>query len=729
MSAFIGSEVPYYPSAALVFVPHIPAGSSTYPGDFKVSVTGLGGLDAELRKRLSGCWNLSQWRDFARHHRLTSVSTLDAACDPVLSDAEALLTKYTDAYARMYSPSSEELIGFSCYADSQELSSEEVMQQVSDQRADILLRGPSGCGKTLLAARIGMNWMQRGGVSITIPAKYYRDNLKDVLDREAGLLDAPSPSKLLRATRQLNRPTLLIVDGYNECQERERTDFTRSISALARRYEANILVTSQIPIARPDLLTLREVEVRPPSHDIKHAIARNAAGDAMTPDVEVLLESVESGMEARLVGAVGQELSKSASRYALFDAFTRKRLGIMARDGIRALSRVAGWLSDRIVFSLSIRDLDRILDAEHLPTPLLAQLNSANLLMQRGDRVSFSHELFFNAFAAEAVIRHAAGRADHIVAALANPKHAERKEMIIGAIDDDVLLQQVLEGITDSRDVASCLSGTCGRRAREWAEARYPRLIQRIGEEVGRVRFMITGQGWENVSVDPDTLEEWSALDRSFISLLPELLAQGRYLHEMLEIVAAMDRRIAEETHRLRDQARERKMSLRSSLFAITYVFQHPISMGLTYVCSQMRSGRFRRVSSECLTDIVREKLAEPELSAGQVYLLLTLGKQTVELNILTAPLIRQAIERYWTKAPYHLQLDLMQTAGWCWGAEEPERTALIATIEALPHRHPFVSTAIVEALQQLGALTASEEAHQWEVRDQVEKLLLEPDR
>lgn len=729
MSTLIGSDVAYYPAAALVFVPQVPAGSSICLGDFKVSVTGLDGLDVELQKSISSCWNLTQWRNFVLKHRFTHVFTLNAAFNPALLNAEDLLNKYLNAYSRMYGPVAGELVEFTCSANGQEVSSEEVVRRVSEEGAAFLLRGPSGCGKTLLAARIGMDWINRGGVPLTIPSKDFRGNLKDVLEREVGLLDAPSAARLLRAARQLNQPLIFILDGYNECQEPERANLTRSISALLRKYEANILVTSQIPIMRLDLLALGEIEVQIPSREVKLAIAKNAAGGTITLEIEGLLDSVGSGLEASLVGAVGKDLSKRSSRYALFDAFARKRLGSMASDGFRALSRIAGWLSERIAFTLSIRDLDRLLDAEHLPTSMIAQLSHANLLTQRGDRVSFSHELFYNAFAAEAVIRRAVGHADHIVEALANPWNAERKEMIIGAIDDDVLLQQILETISDSRIVVSCLSGTCGRYAHEWAEARFPSLIHRIGEEANRVRFMITDEGWMNVSIDPDTLEKWSELDRAFIFCLPELLAQGRYLFEMLDIVAAMDRRIAEETIRLREQARERKIPLRSSLFSDIYVLQHPVSTGLTYVCANIQSAIFRRVRGEHATVILREKIAEPGLSAGQLYLLLALCSQTVDRDILTAPLIRQTIERYWPNAPYNLQLDLMQAAGRCCGADEAERTALITTIEALPQtKNVFLSTAILEALQQLGALEDSAAEHQVDLCIQVKKILSEPE-
>jgi len=81
-----------------------------------------------------------------------------------------------------------------------------------------------------------------------------------------------------------------------------------------------------------------------PDRSVKLSIAMNAsAGQALPPGAEVLLDSVASGLEAGLVGEVGCEINTGASRYSLFDAFARKRLGGLASDGIRALLLIAGW--------------------------------------------------------------------------------------------------------------------------------------------------------------------------------------------------------------------------------------------------------------------------------------------------------------------------------------------------------------------------------------------------
>ncbi|MCH8095564.1 MAG: NERD domain-containing protein [Proteobacteria bacterium] len=723
MRSFFNADV-QYPSAALIFVPEIPRGSRVYAGDFKVSVTGLDGLHAALQTRQNDTWPLIQWREFAQHLRLTPVSTVATACDPSLAGAEDLLRRYTAAFGRTYT-SAEPLIPFVCQSDGEAISSEDVARLVSEQHADILIRGPSGCGKTLLAAHAGLEFNRRGGVAITIPARNYTGSLKAVLDREASLLGAASAVKLLNAARRRNRPILFILDGYNECAESEQSSLTRGLAALARNYEGSVLITSQTPLARNDLLALRAVEVSSTSMETKIAIALNViGGDALPREIKPLLDAVSTGLEARLVGEVGQQPSRGSSRYALFDAFARKRLGNAANDGIRTLTEVAAWLSDRIAFSLSIRDLDRLADAERVPQSLLRLLQTSGLLALRGDRVSFEHEMFFNAFAAEAVVRRTAGQSEPLLIALTTPQHAARKDFIIGAIDDDLLLEQVLEGVTDRTCVAACLSGACGRRAQEWAEARCLNLLERLREEVRNIRFRIYDKGWWNVAFEEDFLTTWSLCDRAFLAALPQLIAEGCYLDDILNIIGILDQRIAEEWSRLRHEASERSIALRSGLFANSYVFPFSATPGITQICSHLH-GQLFWTTSDAVARVIERNLMGDDLSPGQLYLILMLRRGAD----IAASLITRALKTRWASAPYHLRLDLIDAAVVCQRANEADRTALIEAIEALPQpQHPFISTAIVDALRFLGGLETPEQEHQIVVREEISRCLTCPD-
>ena len=724
MRSFGGGDVPY-PAAAVTFVPRIPHGSKVYRGDFKVSVAGLDGLEAALRTRRESAWSIDHWKSFAERLRLVPVDSITAACDERLAEAEALLRQYSAAYSRAYIHP-EKVVPFPCRSGGEAVSSDEMVRLVTEHRANIMIQGPSGCGKTLLAGQAGHDFFQHGGVAITIPVKHYSGDINAVLNRELGLLCGVSAATALGAARRLKRPLLFVVDGYNECATPDRPLLTQAIAALARRYEANLLVTSQCPLVRGDLLPLHPVEVPPATPETKTAITLNVTGgDALHNDLEHLLDAVATGLEARLIGEAGQQLGRGSSRYALFDAFARKRLDDMASGGIRLLSQVAGWLSERVAFSMSVRDLDRLVDLDRESHVTATRVQTAGLLTQRGDRISFAHEMFFHAFAAENVVRRAAGRAAEVLTALASPQHADRRAFIIGAIDDDVLRDQVLEGLTDAQSIAACIGGECGQAAREWAEARCGVLWKRVRAEALGASFRISDQGWMNVAFDEATLTAWTASERAFLAVMSQRIVEEHYLDEVLDTTGVLDRRIAEERVRLRDEAREHKVALRSSgLFANAYVRQSDAVPGITQICTHLHVGFFR-ATSDGVALFIQRMLERGGLSPGQVYLILMLSRGTG----IAAPLIVQALETHWQDAPYHLRLELLHAAQTCRRTNESDRSALIAAVEALPRPgHVFISSTIVEVLQCLGALEDSEREHIAVVREEVRECLADPE-
>ena len=720
---FERSEISY-PTVAVVFVPAIPHGSKPHPGDFKVSVLGLDGLDALLRKRQKDAWPLNRWKAFAEYLRLTPVRTVTAACDPALFVAEGLLRQYQKAFRRA-NICSESLVPFTCRCGGQVLTSEEVTRMVAIERASILIRGPSGCGKTLLATQAGLAFAQIGAIVISIRAGDYSGSVKAVVDREIGLLIRSKATNVLSAARALNRPLLFLVDGYNECGGSERASLTRGLVALARDYQGSVLVTSQIPLVGGDLLALRSIDVPSADMETKAAIARNVLGSGALPSkLEDLLEAVTTGLEAKLIGEIGRELSPGSSRYALFDAFARRRLGDNEREGIRLLSLIAGRLCDRVAFSVSRRDLDRLADEFRIPEAVAMRVRQAGFLIQRGDRVHFTHELFFDAFAAEDVIRRASGEPMPVMKALACPQHAGRKAFILGAIDDDLQLETVLEQLEDSVSVASCLSGVCGRKAQEWTAARAAELWERLRSEALAVSFRISNHDRSNVACDTTTLIPWTALEWAFLNAISQLIERANYLDEVLDIIGILDRRLAEEDSRLREEAGELKVAFRSALFASSYVFPSAERPGIGHVCKRLY-GSIYRSPCEATKRALKRRLAGNRLTAGQIYLLLILTRGS-DIPMAT---IARAIKSHWKHAPYHLRLDLMDAARMGRQSRDQDRESLIETIGALPHpKDLFLSTEIVDALASLGAFEHSEHEYIAVVRKEIRQCLADSD-
>lgn len=153
-------------------------------------------------------------------------------------------------------------------------------------------------------------------------------------------------------------------------------------------------------------------------------------------------------------------------------------------------------------------------------------------------------------------------------------------------------------------------------------------------------------------------------------------MAEDINFDAILDIVAVMDQRIAEEWRRLHDEARERKIPLRTGLFANSYVFPTSHAPGIAQVYSQIHTGLFRRLERETVTEAIQNWMARNDLSAGQHCLLLALCSRCLGAAHVALPLITRALRCDWANAPYHLRLELMHAAQTCWRVDETGRTA-----------------------------------------------------
>ncbi|MBX3075788.1 NERD domain-containing protein [Candidatus Obscuribacterales bacterium] len=728
MRSFAGTDVPY-PLGLLLLIPRIPKSSTIDSSGFKVSVIGLDGLEQALEQKSQVTWSLQQWQTFAEHHRLISVATPDAAYNEQLLQAETLSKRYSSTFAKTFLPLCADLIEPTFNQEETKKSFEGVFDLLTEEHKDIVLDGPSGCGKSMVAAKIALGFSEAGGLSVILPARDFTGTLKQLLDREAGLLSAPSAAALFATARRLNRPILLVLDGYNECPSAYRASLTRGISALAKKYDAKILVTSQIPLERSDLLSITKIEVPEPSSDMKLAIARKAGTAQLSSEIEEMLSHlVSSGLEAHLLGTVGRQIGSSIGRFALFDAFARMLLGSHSSEGIAALAKVAGRMSDNITFSISVRELDRLAEAERIAPEAIAKLKSVRLLVERGDRICFAHEMYLHAFSAEAIIRRAAERAEPILNALGDPRYQHSKELIVGSIENSALLEQVLSEISDSHIIKSCISGSCGRAALEWSLSSSLDIWRLVVEEVKILRFTLTDEGWWNVDFDPDTLTQWTEAQKAFLNAVPDLIGYSDQLNLLLDAVGHMDHRLTEEWHRLREEAKQRGLrGLRGPMFGTVYVSHSPNSPGIGRICSQLSRADASEVKR--IEEPVRKHLESERLSHGQLFILLSIAQHLYGSGEWLAPLLTRIIKEQWNAAPYHLRLELMQIAQYCWRADDTSRRELIEAIEQLlDGQNIFQNTAVIEALQSLGALAEDEDRHEQDVIEQLDRILDNPE-
>ena len=723
-------EVAGYPDAHVVFVPELASGSEL-PCDYKVTFGGIEGLAAQLTRQSGLRCTTEQWRAFAYRQGLERVFDIAGAWDRRLLDAQRTLAQYNTAFIATYASTAAQYKPDTYDVDGESLGVQDLERLLLQTREDLLIQGPSGCGKSLLSLVIANRLCIKGTVPIVVEGKVFDGQLGSALDREATLLDVQSAGKLLAAARLLSRQVAVIVDGYNECPADLRFRLTRALRAASCKFDATIIVSSQIAIDRADLLPLRQVTVSAPSQDLKVAIASIDAVEAEV--LAPLLQTISTGIEASLIGQMGHEVTRVSSRFALFDGFVRRRLGNVASQGITLLCRVAELLFERMTFSLSTREVDRILVKERIGVEVLQEIRQVGLLILRGDRLSFVHEMYLNAFAAEAVVRQVGSDGEALIAALAMPRFNELRTFVVGAIEDGRLLAHLLGATTDTSLLQACIQGVCGIDAQQFMKRALDTVLTRLHGEVGGIRFVIApDQMWE-IGVEPSSRADWTEHDKALLSALPAALLLGQYCSELLHVVGRFDQRLYEEFTRLRSDAIQKGIKLlRSSLFAVAYVFGQR-ELGISLVVSILHGGSLARQFESPESQAILRSAWLNATTPGQFYLALALSRSAFSLERdvrelaleRTLPLLE--IQR-WKFLPYHLQLDLMNFVHFLPREDTSVSQGLAQTlVDLLPELNPLFRGIAVEALSGLGAMDDELKNHEIQVRRDVAMVLDNP--
>ena len=319
-----------------------------------------------------------------------------------------------------------------------------------------------------------------------------------------------------------------------------------------------------------------------------------------------------------MIGQLGQELVPDTSKYGLFDAYVRERLGSAASDGIRAISRIAGMMTAHKFRAFGPRTRPLVRPRRCLGRSI-ADASECQLLDRRGDRVSFSHEMFLNVFAAEAIIRRAGDDPAAVVTALRLPQHLEMRPFVLGAIDDDSFRRQVLPHLSDARVIQACLAGQCGSDAQRWANERCDDVLGRVREEIKNLRFDVSDEFMWHVQPKPETVQEWSAQDKAVLGAIPHELVAGRRLDELLDLIGKMDLRLLDEQRRLLDQAREKKLSLRTGLYAVCYSGVGMRETALSCICGPISSGNLYNGRKVAKGAHLHERLQCDTLTPGKL--------------------------------------------------------------------------------------------------------------
>lgn len=709
----------FYPDGFVAMTGDLPAASTITAGDFKVRIGTTAEVLAALAARGGSVWSLAAWQGFARSLKLTA-TTVDAALAAESSWAfSEWAERYRRAFAAEYQPDADLWIP-------EDDEQAEALIAFTNEQAGSFLWGPSGCGKSLMAKWLGVQLTATGAICLFVSAKLFSGSWAEAVQREISLLvDSYDPRFLRRAT-QLGIPVILIFDGLNELSADNARQALRGLKALARRYEARVVVTSQE--SRPEgLAGLSSVSVGKPSETLKARIAERGHG-ALTSAAKDVLRGVRSGLEARIVGEIGNELRSNVTRLELVDQFIRTRLGPHARAGSLGLRRLAARLTDEMAYSLSETAFDEFMLAQRLTFDDCEAVLRAGVLETRSGRVSFSHEIFQSTCAAQELVRLAQTDPAKLGVQLGTPLVRPLARDIIAALDTEPVCRAVLDEITDADIIADAADGELGSvaTATAWAilETSHASLLAEIAQST---LVLTNGEAfkrleWQGHIEPPPT-------SRARYQALGVRAAKGTGIEEYLVLCRAMDTKLQEERSRLAEAAREGNVALRSEAFALAY-YGFGSRHSFTLAATQADATRFTHIVGNRSPKIAMRSLAG--LTSGELLFVLKqrhelFGKADVTRFTLE---LTEVLRTRWRYEPYHVRLELLHIVGFVRDAEEMARAGLVEAINAL-EIHPSnwaLNSSVIDALKMLGALDDEGEGQRTAIHDEVAAVIGEAD-
>jgi 5-methylcytosine-specific restriction endonuclease McrA len=658
----------------------------------------------------------------SENDRLTSVLSFEKAM--------SLLDDYSKEFQYAYSDEVEKFVPGKYQIDKDFFSIKDAAFHEIVKR-DLVIVGASGLGKSLLAKYIGLKCLEWNEIPIFVEAIRFT-KMTDPDDMLAGVSTIKFDAVASACAIQ-NKRILLIIDGYNECSEDARVKLDLWIIACVSKKNYRVVVTSQRRMETLQSLAWSTLLVIEPDDVIKRKIAALVDGDIDIDSVKPILDVVSTALEARLIGEVAKILPPRASRYAVFDHYARKVIGATPGPAIRALSLVAKHLYERTTFSLSIRELGRLLDDNQIVLEDKSLFKS-RLFTQRVDRVFFGHELFFNAFSAEAVVRDANGEPNEIINALSLPRHREQRALILGAIDDNNLLSLVLPRIEDFTLLTECGLGHCGGYAKNWFDNAIDRVIAKVKTESSKTLFKLTSDVYSAVDLD-EANYKWTPQESCLVSSLSLLLLRGEKVDDVFSIFKLIDQRIDEEFRRLWPSAKEKGIrAIRGPMFAVSFVGILREKLPSANIMSYFVSGiwDWERQPPTLLYEAIEQRIHQPDLSHGQLYLIIhilyKLSWKHDEWKALLVNFFPSLLKsERWKRYPYHLRLEILESTPGHWQVSPEQKKEIVAGLESvlkLSEADIIMPTLIIEALQGIGALNEDEEAHEKAARNELRTTL-----
>jgi hypothetical protein len=591
-----------------------------------------------------------------------------------------------------------------------------------------IILGRSGCGKSLLAKAWVLKYCGEMA-PLVLEAKYFETGLIKMIDDEVVKYGFKSSSDFILICREAQKKIIIVLDGLNECDLSQSEILLSQLAELSAQQNVLFIVTAQELSQSMQNLEVEVVRMSMPDLELRKAIA--AIYSDFTDKLVPVLTNVSTALEAKMVGEIGIFDADRISRFSLFELYLRKKLDRFETQAMLLLSLIGYWMSRAISFSISLRQVNILMQENNIPDAVFVHCIREHILVKDFTKVSFEHEMILNFFTADAVVRFNK-EGEKVVQEFNAPRNDDKKLLIIGSLNDDpVLRNYVLESITDYQLLLEIFSGEAGDYCRIWAEQMLASILEKMRFEADNISFSIVSNSDVSVIVDPDSLSKWTKTEISFFQVLGYKLTQGQLLKEIFTVIETIDTRRNEFYTLLLSEAKDKKINLRNELFSAVYTALGYMTdmTGIAYLLNFFSSGFYTFNSKTTISDAQIKEMIYPKITFGQLYFLLKLYRSSDNFRILY-PVVRSALKTTWKSLPYHLKIEVLFIVPFC-TANEEQRLEMIEILNKIHSEteNIWLSTAVFDALGDLDALEEDAQAHKENVSRQISGLLAEPEK
>ncbi|MTH15888.1 SMEK domain-containing protein [Flavobacterium sp. LC2016-01] len=642
----------------------------------------------------------------------------------VHADCDALIKNFTDA-AKANLPSPDGIVYIFLGEDQIHYDVRKLFGLPFNKQGKIIL-GRSGCGKSLLAKAWALNNSDEM-VPLILQAKYFDTGLIRMIEDEVIKNGFNSASDFFEICNSAGKKIFLVLDGINECDSSKATVLLSQLADISNKQEMLFIITAQDHIADFESLEVDFLRMALPDIEIKAAIASKYSN--YSEKLMPVLANVSTAQEAKMVGEIGEFGADRISRFSLFELYVRKKLAAFETQAMFLLSLAADWMSREINFSISLRQLNIIMQENNISDLVLDRCLKEHILVRDFTKVSFEHEMILNFFTADAVIRFS-NEAEELISEFNAPRNDEKRLLIIGAVEEPVVRNSLLDSITDIALIQEIIKGEAGEYCSNWAEESIGRVIEKLRLDAEGIFFILTADEYFPIEATSVSEVNWTNSDKLFLQVLAFKLSEAEHLQEVLSIIGIVENRIKEYYKALFEEAREKKVNLKNGLFAAVYVSfrNYETVPAISQLFNLVNSGLFALDNEPKIEDQKIRQQLPSEITAGQLYFLLHLLRINLSPGILY-PIIHQALTASWNIIPYHLKVEVLFIVSHC-ASDGMQQQALISALEKIHRetRNGWISTLVLEALADLDALDEDTESHKESVKSEISKLLEEPE-